>query len=408
MSVRTPKYRLHKASGQALVQLDGRRIYLGKYGTPESKERYRRLVTKWLSQTSDKASKPYPVHRELSVSELLAEYVRHAKSYYVKNGELTDEIYGIRAAFRPLRELFGHTMAETFGPKDLKLVRQRMIDSGHSRRYINDNVNRICRAFKWAVENELIPVTTYQALVTVSGLRRGRSEAKETRPVQPVSPATVEATLKHLSPVVADMVRLQQFTGCRPGEVCAIRPCDVDCADDEVWTYVPMAHKTEHYGRERSIFLGPRAQGILRPYLLRAATDFCFSPAESEAKRSAGRRDRRESSMTPSQQRRRGKSHRSRAPGNRYTKDSYRQAIQRACDKAFPAPEDLDDDAVKAWQSDHRWSPNQLRHTAATDIRKEFGLEASQTVLGHSSADVTQIYAERDYAKAREIMKNVG
>ena len=75
MSVRTPKYRLHKASGQALVQLDGRRIYLGKYGTPESKERYRRLVTKWLSQTSDKASKPYPVHRELSVSELLAEYV---------------------------------------------------------------------------------------------------------------------------------------------------------------------------------------------------------------------------------------------------------------------------------------------------------------------------------------------
>ena len=104
MSVRTPKYRLHKGSGQALVQLDGRRIYLGRYGTPESKEQYRRLVTKWLSQPNDKATNQCAVDRELSVSELLAEYVRYAKSYYVKNGELTDEIYGVRAAFRPLRE----------------------------------------------------------------------------------------------------------------------------------------------------------------------------------------------------------------------------------------------------------------------------------------------------------------
>jgi integrase len=54
------------------------------------------------------------------------------------------------------------------------------------------------------------------------------------------------------------------------------------------------------------------------------------------------------------------------------------------------------------------WSPLQLRHTAATAIRARFGLEASQVVLGHEKADVTQIYAERDAAKASAIMAEIG
>jgi hypothetical protein len=42
--VRIPTYRKHAGSGQARVTLDGRTHYLGKYGTPESRERYDRLV----------------------------------------------------------------------------------------------------------------------------------------------------------------------------------------------------------------------------------------------------------------------------------------------------------------------------------------------------------------------------
>ena len=97
---------------------------------------------------------------------------------------------GSEQHFVPLKELYGSTMAAKFGPENLKLVRQQMVDSGHSRRYVNDNVNRIRRMFKWAVENELIPVTTYQTLATVSGLRKGRSEARDTRPVRPVDSKT--------------------------------------------------------------------------------------------------------------------------------------------------------------------------------------------------------------------------
>jgi integrase len=78
--------------------------------------------------------------------------------------------------------------------------------------------------------------------------------------------------------------------------------------------------------------------------------------------------------------------------------------------KAFPVPVHVAGDAAAAakWKADHKWCPLQLRHTAATTIRKRFGLEAAQTVLGHSKADVTQIYAERDYTLAARVAREVG
>ncbi len=81
-----------------------------------------------------------------------------------------------------------------------------------------------------------------------------------------------------------------------------------------------------------------------------------------------------------------------------------------ACLKAFPVPADLGDDkqAADNWRAEHRWFPNQLRHSAATEIRKRFGLEAAQTVLGHSKADVTQVYAERDYGLAANVIRQIG
>ena len=39
-----PKYSLHKPSGQAKVRSGGRTVYLGKYGSPESKEAYARFI----------------------------------------------------------------------------------------------------------------------------------------------------------------------------------------------------------------------------------------------------------------------------------------------------------------------------------------------------------------------------
>ena len=173
------------------------------------------------------ARKWSPVEAEdnlVSIVELGAAYLKFAKTYYVKNGKVTDELHSIKIAIRHLNQNYGKTFAKDFGPLALVAVRQQMIDAGNSRRYINNNVNRIRRMFQWGVSNELVPVTVHQALATVPGLKKGKSNAVERPPVLPVDDATVEATLKHATPMVADMIRFQQLTGCRPGEVCAILP----------------------------------------------------------------------------------------------------------------------------------------------------------------------------------------
>jgi site-specific recombinase XerD len=49
-----------------------------------------------------------------------------------------------------------------------------------------------------------------------------------------------------------------------------------------------------------------------------------------------------------------------------------------------------------------------LRHTAATHVRKEFGLEAAKCLLGHSELKTAEIYAEADLGKARDVMAAIG
>lgn len=214
-----------------------------------------------------------------------------------------------------------------------------MVEDGLSRRYVNDHTGRIKRIFKWGVAEELLPASVYHALSVVSGLRRGRTAARETPPVEPVADAVVEATLPHLPEVVADMVRLQRLTGMRPAEVCLLRPCDLDRRGD-VWTYAPSSHKTEHHGRARVVFIGPKAQGVLLRYLARNPETYCFRPCDSEEKRRAARHEARVT--PPSCGNAPGtnvKRHPKRTAGERYETASYRRAIHRACDKAFPHPE---------------------------------------------------------------------
>lgn len=191
-----------------------------------------------------------------------------------------------------------------------------MIEEGLTRQGINARINRIKRVFRWAVSEELAPATLVGALSTVAGLEAGRTVASETEPVTPVSDEVVEKTLPHLPNVVADMVRFQRLVGCRPGEVCAVRPGDVD-RSGKVWRDVPGSHKTEHYGKQRIIFVGPRAQRVLLPYLLREAQAYCFSPADSDRERKAEMRTKRKTKVQPSQVDR-TKEHAKRKPGMRY------------------------------------------------------------------------------------------
>jgi hypothetical protein len=118
-----------------------------------------------------------------TVAEVCSVYLKFAQSYYVKDGKSTTTIYGVRVALRFLRQGYGHTPIVDFGPLALKALRETMIAEGHSRRYINDNIDRIRRVFKWAAGEEMLPSSVYQSLKTVPSLRKGRSEARELPPV---------------------------------------------------------------------------------------------------------------------------------------------------------------------------------------------------------------------------------
>lgn len=412
---KAPRYCLHRASGQAVVRIGGRDHYLGRHGTPESRARYDQLILEWHTGDVGRFA--------MTIDSLCLAYVEHADEYYRRpDGTPTGAARNIREALRYLVRLHGPTPVREFGPLKLKTTRDAMIQAGLCRTNINRQMQRIKTLFRWGVECEFVPPTVYQALAAVASLKRGRTAAVESAPIQPVDEGTITATLPHLPAVIANMVSLQLLTGARPGEVCRLRPCDITMGTDGVWCYRPERHKTEHHGRERRIFIGPAGQSILRRYMDRDPEACCFTPADSEAERNASRRRERKSKLTPSQKARQPKQDRARAPRDHFTKDSFARAVQRACERAFGMPAELRRIAsnlsveqiaeqrrrAQEWRRLNCWSPNQLRHSRATIIRERYGIEAAQTVLGHSDPRTTEIYAERDFQLAARIMREIG
>jgi len=265
-----------------------------------------------------------------------------------------------------------------------------MIEKGLARGVINQRIARIRRVFKWAVGEELVPPAVLEGLRTVEGLKRGRTVAREPEPIKPVADDLVDRTLLHLNRQVAAMARLQRLTGMRPGEVTIMRSADIDMSGP-IWLYRPENHKTEHRGNERLIALGPRAQAIIKEFLKVDLGAYLFSPQDAREERHAIMRAARKSRVQPSQLHRR-KVRPKRSPASHYSPRSYHDAIQRTCEKHdLPA-----------------WHPHQLRHSHATDVRRRFGLEAAQVSLGHASADITQVYAERDLSLAMKVAQAVG
>jgi integrase len=232
----------------------------------------------------------------------------------------------------------------------------------------------------------------------------------------------------------------------RPGEVCGLTFVEVDRSAD-AWVYRPTQHKTAHRGKSRAVPLGPKARALLLAFirgdnsppdgfahvelnnpeqsdarrvaadayqeagrdrdaeLLRDVSrplvwlDGCaidpeapvFSPIRERAERFKRLRAARKTPVPPSQVARRVKSPK-RAPSDEYHPHALLNAVRKACAKAGVP----------------HWHPNQLRHTHATEVRRRYGLEAAQAVLGHSRADVTQIYAERNLTLAAKVAAEIG
>ena len=148
-------------------------------------------------------------------------------------------------------------------------------------------------------------------------------------------------------------------------------------------------HKTDHLDKERHLFFGPKAQKLLAPFLLkRGPGEYLFQPMDAFGetctvkKGGKGRRENQAPSPKLTD----------RVVRDFYDETSYGQAVRRACKTAGVDP----------------WSPNQIRHTRGTQIRKERGLEAAGAVLGHAHLNTTEIYAEINLELARRVAAEMG
>jgi integrase len=396
-----PSYRLHSRSNQAVVTINGRDYYLGAYGSKESKVVYHRLKSEWLASGKSRA---FGVKAsEITIVEVIAAYLGHCREYYGTGPG--SELLRAAPVLRVLKRLYATLPAIEFGPLQFETVRIGLmepykmkrrdgtVETRHrSRRYINSLMKKMRAMFRWAASKSMIPVSILETIRTIEPLKAGRTSAPEKGPVQPVSDEVVDATLPHLNHVVRAMVEFQRLVGCRPGEVCSIKPAMIDKSED-VWEIRLERHKTAYKGKTRTIYVGAKAQAVLMPFLLRPAEDYCFSPAEAMRR---CREERHANRVTPMNEGNKPGSKRkkkpAKAPGGCYTTQSYARSIKNACEA----------NGIECW------APNRLRHSAATKIRKQFGVEAAQVTLGHSELGVTQVYAEADRAKAIEVARRIG
>jgi integrase len=386
--IKTPSYRRQKREGGdlAFVEIAGIRHYLGAYNTPESLNSYHRLVAEWIE--GGRSRLPVTPPQEVTVIELVARFWEHAKAYYKKSdGTSSSELDVYKQALGHLKKLYGTTRVADFGPRALKAVRQAMVETGTlNRKTVNAYTSRLKHVFKWGVEQEIVPPSVWQALLAVAGLRRGRSVAKESDPVKPVPEPHIIAVQPHVSTEVWALIQLQLHTAARAGELVTMRSTQIDTSGP-IWTYEPVDHKTAHHGHERVIYLGPKAQEVIAHFLVaRPIGAHLFSATEAEKARNAKAPTHRRPDQAPSVPLT------DRKVGDHYTTGSYRRAITRACMKAEVPP----------------WHPHQLRHNAATRLRKEFGLDVARIILGHRSPAITDLYAELDREKALDAMRRSG
>ncbi len=383
-----PELRKHKASGQWYVHLDGRRVYLGKDREAADQARRRILAERLLSGTGTAAA---PRDRPLSAGEAVETYLQHSRAVHdqgthsrVRRALLTlGELYGLRPVGEVDQIALSRVRADLLSQRSARGA-DREAAPLLSRQYVNRCVKSIQQAWAWLEERRLVPDGAAARLRTVQALREGQG-GREAEAPGAVAAGDVARTLPHLSPVVAAMVAVQLATGMRPGEVCRMRPrdlsrspaepvalpgkrrpvCAVDVSGVTIWLYVPATHKTRHRGKDRIVALGPKAQAALAPLLAG------LGPEEYVFRTVAG---------------------------PRFETGSYEQAVSQAVARANrtadpPIP---------------HWTPNQLRHLAATEIRDAFSHDDAGAVLGHAQPDTTAIYSEAAVNKAAAVAARIG
>ena len=375
-----PKLQYHKATKRFLVQIKGKKHYLGYGDNPKKPpldvtSHYNEAVRKLLGGEPVSIAESL---EKLTVVELVVRHQEWATKRYLRSNEADC----FRHAAQHLVKMFGRTPAEAFGPRRLAELRSHLEgvyrkNNGErlTRQGINKTISKIKQIFTWGVSQEIVKPDQLTALRTLPPLLEGHTTCPEANQKPPVEDSVVRTTLPFLCGQVKALVSLQRLTGMRPGEVCRLVMDHLDTSREEYWVYSMRLHKTTHHGKRRSIILGKAAIEILKLWV-RSDSLPLFSPSERmnslrESQRIDLKRDRRKKQPR-------------KVPGVQYTTQSYGKAIVMAC-KANGIPE---------------WSPNQLRKANATEVLERFDVSHASAMLGNSPKILQECYAKEDRTKA--------
>lgn len=371
---REPGYCRHKPTnlGYAVFGTGTKPVYFpGPYGSESSIAAYQAAKAAWLAGAGQPRKS---VH--VTVAVLVDDWLKaiQAEGLYRRNGRPTSEVHVQRLALVPLARHLGATLVADFGAQQMESLRAHYLTlrtrAGQpwARKTVAKCLSRVRSLFAWGVGKGLVPATTYAAIIATSGQRKGKAGGRKTPKVRPAPAFDVGCVQLLAREPVRVLIWVQLLTGCRPGEAVAMTPADVD-RSAEPWRYQVASHvwKLEHQqdgddtdDEPPTYWIGPRLRGILGP-ILDHAENWARPPFLTRTNRP-------------------------------YTRNAYYLAVRKLCER-MDIP---------------HWTPNRLRHSHGTEVRKVHGIEASRVKLGHKQLSTSQIYSERDQAKARGIAEQMG
>jgi integrase len=281
----------------------------------------------------------------LTLHTLRERYLAHADRHYRRrSGDPTREADNMKFALDRFVAFAGDTsLGAKINRHQVRAWVDQLASEELTRCYVNQCLSRVRRWVRWCADWDLIPFSVTEDLRLVRPLMPFRSKAKESVKLTPPRLADIEKVIGMLPSNARDVLHLVKLTGARPSEILALTHGEVVIDDNP--RLVIGQHKTAHFGHRRIIPLSPAAVAIVH-------CRWCpLLPADRLFE--------------------------SRSRCGHYTIGCFRSAIRRACKRAgVPV-----------------FTPYAVRHAVARWVRQHRGLDAAQSLLGHSSARTTEIYA---------------
>lgn len=349
-------------TGRAFTKVNGRKISLGRSDSPQAQQRYAKVLEDHAQGLlSETAQKPVDKRPALTINELLLSFIGKEIPRYSRSERLCQA-----AAIKVLRQFFGETPVDDFGPLRLRIVRDSMIagdptatDAADApeprkpwaRKTVNRQIKRLQAIFRWGVSFEMVPESVATALGTLRVLKKGETAAAESIPRSAVTEDDIAAARAKLKPIHQDVFDLLLLTAARPGEILGLTSGMIDRHGAE-WVVELKNHKNQHKDKPRRLIFNVQAQEILLRYLKADPDERLF----------------------------------------RVRRDNFGTAVKKACFKANVAP----------------FCPHQLRHSSITKIVDQVGFAEAQELAGHSSPEMTRRYSRAAVETAKRGARVLG